>query len=199
MTDPYQHNCPHEDSGWCLDCVAAVVRERDELRAQSVGWSRLRDEASDQIIKSKQERIDAAERVIAHLENVLATARADLEAERAAHEATRRERDESWRVERYTGAMAAARAVTLGKIVGTIQNGDVDVDDSHAGSVLMAVKALRADLEAERAHADALAVGAKALEQECICENVPDDEDHSTKCVAFRKALATHAARRGGR
>lgn len=34
MTIPTQHNCPHLLSGWCLDCVATLARERDDAAAE---------------------------------------------------------------------------------------------------------------------------------------------------------------------
>lgn len=35
MTDPMQHNCPHSDDGWCLDCVGELRRERDEAKSST--------------------------------------------------------------------------------------------------------------------------------------------------------------------
>lgn len=32
MTIPYQHNCPHSDNSWCLDCVQELAEELKEER-----------------------------------------------------------------------------------------------------------------------------------------------------------------------
>lgn len=32
MTDPFQHNCAHSESGWCLECVRALGDENSALR-----------------------------------------------------------------------------------------------------------------------------------------------------------------------
>jgi len=31
VTDPYQHNCPHSESGWCLDCVQKEHAHQDRM------------------------------------------------------------------------------------------------------------------------------------------------------------------------
>lgn len=34
MTMPHLMNCPHDESGWCLDCVAELGNEAMDLRKQ---------------------------------------------------------------------------------------------------------------------------------------------------------------------
>ena len=40
MTIPYQHNCQHTDSGWCLACVEelAAELEREQEDAERFRW-----------------------------------------------------------------------------------------------------------------------------------------------------------------
>jgi hypothetical protein len=33
MTVPWLMNCPHDDKGWCLDCVVALGNAADEARS----------------------------------------------------------------------------------------------------------------------------------------------------------------------
>lgn len=35
MTIPTTHNCPHDGSGWCLDCVGRLAVEHNRLREAS--------------------------------------------------------------------------------------------------------------------------------------------------------------------
>ena len=32
MTIPYQHNCPHSEDSWCLDCVQELAEELESER-----------------------------------------------------------------------------------------------------------------------------------------------------------------------
>ena len=43
MTVPHLMNCPHTDSGWCTECVAALGNENWELRADANRYRWLRD------------------------------------------------------------------------------------------------------------------------------------------------------------
>jgi hypothetical protein len=40
MTIPWQMNCPHDDAGWCLDCVFKMGEENERLRAALCKYTR---------------------------------------------------------------------------------------------------------------------------------------------------------------
>ena len=69
MTNPYQHNCPHNEHGWCLDCVQNLARKFEKLNRKldeyHTGEAQLDFEMRNDVLK---EKIKVLEKKVTDLE-----------------------------------------------------------------------------------------------------------------------------------
>lgn len=80
MTNPYQHNCPHSESGWCLDCVdkhSSVFKACEtlfEIRDREIGAlcsARDDDKAAIAMQHVARELMDIATTLLCHYKLVV--------------------------------------------------------------------------------------------------------------------------------